>query len=197
MIKSLFAGWGALQGGEQMKRLVAILAVISFLLMACAISSPTPTPTLTPKPTPTPQMALRATLPFSFEKDSLRITVLGMSPAEEEHGYVIEGYKQWMVGIRFENLLNEDWPPEGTSVTCTGFSSLKVKTDKENIYKPRYIGGISICGTLRPKSSVAFDDENIFELRQEEAPVELWAYLEVQGESQLTYIFALSWESIP
>lgn len=157
---------------------------------SCTTTAPTPIQTLTP--TATPQVPLRAALPFSFERDSLKITVLGMIPVENEHGYVLEGYQQWMVNVKFQNLLKEDWPPEGMHVTCTGFSGLKLKTDRGNLYNPRFIGGLSICGTLRPEAAVTFGEENIFEIRKDETPIELWAYLEVQGESQLTYIFALS-----
>jgi hypothetical protein len=186
----------------QTKKAIILLCLVSLILLAvlsgCATPVSAPTPTPTSAAPATPQVPLRATLPFSFEKDSLRITVLRVVPAEEEHGlYVPQGYRQWRVEIRFENLLKEDWPPERLGDRCTGFSSLKLKTDSGNVYKPRFSGGLSICGTLRPESAVTFDEENIFEIRQDEVPDELWAYFEVQHESQLTYIFALSMVSTP
>ena len=144
----------------------------------------------------------RVSLPYSEEKDGLKIIILEVVPAKEKHGTLIsKGYRQWTVNFRYENLLNIDFELPVTvqrSGHCVGLvSSLKLKTDKGNLYKPRFVGGESECLSLKPKSSFEKKELYVFEILEDEIPIELWGYLWKyeefpSREERLAYIFTLT-----
>jgi hypothetical protein len=174
---------------------------LSFLLgtlLACSISNmsvvPTATSVSTPISVPIPEPQ-QFNLPYSYEESGLRITILEVVPATQEHGgFVPEGYRQWTVNFQYENLLNIDWePPYKENVGhCAGLVSFKLKTDQGNIYKPRFVGGSPFCFSLRPRAASTQTELHIFEIREDETPTELWGYDELpQLGEQLVYVFLL------
>jgi hypothetical protein len=128
-------------------------------------------------------------LPYSWEEAGLKITVLQVVPAKTGLGVIVpEGYRQYTVNLRYENLLQEDW---GSPSGGAGLDEFKLKTDQDNLYKPRFSGGTPFFGTLKPRQEIMSTDLYIFEIRTDETPVELWGFDDVNGESRLVYIFAL------
>jgi len=169
--------------------LCVALLLASLLPGVVACTEPKESPEQSPTATSTPE---RLALPFSWEEHNIRFTIFDVAPAskEEEQGAgPLEGYKQYVLHFQFENLLPEDLDiPEGG---C-GFDYFKLKTDQGNIYKPRFVGGFPVFGSLRP-GSVITSANYVFEVRTDETPVELWAYDDLDPglpeELQLVYIF--------
>jgi hypothetical protein len=189
------------EGVEQLpeKRFFSTLAGLSFILgtlLACSIPNvsllPTATPVSTPTPIPTPELR-RFNLPYSYEESSLRITIIEVVPATQEHGILVpRGYRQWTVNFQYENLLNTDWePPNKDRIGhCAGLASFKLKTNQGNIYKPRFVGGSPFCDSLKPKAVSTQKELYIFEIKEDEKPTELWGYdVTTQLGEQLLYVF--------
>lgn len=166
-----------------------VLSVLACSIQGTKITSmPTLTITRTSTPTPAPEVK-RYPLPYSFEENGLKITILEVVPATEEHGILVsDGYRQWAVNFQYENLLNIDWEhPQGD---CAGLDSFKLETDQGNIYKPRFVGGSPFCWSLKPKAVSIQKELYIFEIREDEAPIALWGYDKIGwSEEQLLYIF--------
>jgi hypothetical protein len=131
--------------------------------------------------------AQRVRLPYTFDDQGLRITVLEVVPTEGTPGTLVkDGYSLWTVRFRYENPSNEDWD---TGFGCAGLTTFKLKTSQGNLYQPRYLGG-TVCGRMPPQYTLDEADHLIFEIRQDEVPIELWGYAgESLSDAQLVYIF--------
>jgi len=174
---------------------ISLFALI-LAILACSIQGTKVAPILTPTimstsmPTATPEVR-RYPLPYSFEENGLKITILEVVPATKEHGILVpEGYRQWTINFQYENLLNIDWEhPQGD---CAGLDSFRLETDQGNIYKPRFVGGSPFCFDLKPKAVSIQKELYIFEIREDETPIALWGYDKIGwSEEQLLYIFTL------
>jgi hypothetical protein len=143
----------------------------------------------TPVDTPTPK---QVSLPYSVDEDGLRITVLEVVPSTQVHVIVPEGYRQWTLNFKYQNLLNTDWeaPDKPGLGQCAELvREFRLETNQGNIYKPTYSGGELLCDSLKPKETLVKKELYIFEIRNEEKPARLLGYDEQQ---QLLYIFVPS-----
>lgn len=170
---------------------LASLGLTCITLLAC---SQGPRGTTAP-PTPTSTTTV-VTVPHSWEEGGLRITVLEVVPATREHGIAIpEGYRQYTVNFRYQNLLHEDWEPPrpcpGCSSEGAGLDRLELKTDGGNVYEPRFVGGTPFFGPLKPQQEITAGELYIFEIRTDETPVELLGFDNVNSEERLVYVFTL------
>lgn len=160
-----------------------MLAAALFAVACGSDDEPLEAPTATP---------VSAPLPYSWEESSLRITVVEVVPATSDHGIsILDGYRQYTVNFRYENLLHEDWEPPrecpGCSTEGAGIDSLKLLTDQSNAYEPRFVGGTPLYHTLKPQQVLDQTELYIFEIKAEEVPVELEGF----EKGRLAYVFAL------
>jgi len=145
-------------------------------------------PTLARLPTlaPTP-----SSLPYSYEVDGMRITILEVVPATRRHGFASEDIREWTANFQFENTLNVDWDVIG----CAGMEHFRLKTDAGNIYSAKYVGGSNVCVKYRPRQTIVQDELYIFQIPEDETPIELWGFNERPPRNQVgqpTIVFRLA-----
>ena len=136
-------------------RLIATSAL--FLLSLSAFSSPD-----------------TITLPYTWEENSISITIHGVFSTDDDtkEGWIGKDEKQYKVLIEYENTLSHEYNSKGKPV---GVGYLKLKTNNENIYNPKYVGGAIVHSHLKPKRR--YKTHNYaFNIHKTEKPVELLMY---------------------
>ncbi|MBL8021652.1 MAG: hypothetical protein JNM27_18415 [Leptospirales bacterium] len=136
---------------------------------------------------PTAATITEADLPYTFSEGALRITIAGIVPMKKGHGIIYDkAYSQWSISFQYENTLPQDWeaPDKGWPMgRCAGISSFKVVTDAGNTYKPRFVGGSPLCGSLKPQQKLNLEERYIFEIKKTEKPVEILAFDQNETET--------------
>jgi len=116
-------------------------------------------------------------LPYSWIEEPIKITITGIFQSDEysKEGYIFENDNQFKLLITYENLKNENYQANSSLFQDTpGVGNISILTDKNNIYKPKYIGG-SFPSSLRPleKSTTHL---YTFNIKKGEVPVQLLKY---------------------